>query len=258
MDIVSSLDRLADEFVDRPIDFVLEADLQARIYEMLRSELRSRGELYADWDPKWHGLELGGHPEHMQENVGKIKDKVEQKVETAGESPFSRVHTEVMIMEPFAGDRNEMLDLAVFEQTGRRPVIWNDGSKRFDAETIDTAIELKFVKNKAKFPCSLSFSEVENLDQHSLRDEIDLTSNSIQADVDELEYLASEYTTTDAYFVLYSNYDYLYRSTVASDSRRHRIYEKIGNAVCAELREQCDEISVQYVHPMGSEWIVRN
>jgi hypothetical protein len=99
---------------------------------------------------------------------------------------------------------------------------------------------------------------VENSSIDEIRDEISLDSNSIQADLDELEYLASEYTITDAYFILYSNYDYLYRSDVASDTRRHLVYEKIGDAVYAEIQAQCDNISVQYVHPMGSDWIVQN
>jgi len=49
MDYQRILDEIAEAFIERPLDFLLEQDLQTRVAEALRHELRNRDSLYADF-----------------------------------------------------------------------------------------------------------------------------------------------------------------------------------------------------------------
>jgi len=88
-------------------------------------------------------------------------------------------------------------------QPAENAIEWNDGSNRFDPEDFETAIELKYIKNKNYFP---THSGVDDLVESLKTD-----SNSIESDLEELAALPDH---TETFLVIFSNYNYLYQGPV--------------------------------------------
>jgi len=236
------LDEIAEAFIERPLDFLLEQDLQTRVAEALRHELRNRDSLYADF--------ADASLTYSSNNMANYKLPYPKEIQQTAEgieNPISRVHTEVAVQDHLtaADGWREQIDVVVFRNPLENAIEWNDGSNRFDPEDFEAAIELKYIKNKNYFP---THSGVDNLVESLKTD-----SNSIESDLEELAALPDH---TETFLVIFSNYNYLYQGPVLDTSQtRKKKYTRVGDAMCDWLRANAGDTHVLYAQPLHSEWI---
>ena len=231
-------EELAAEFVDSPLEYVAEFDVQTRYYERLRSELDARGELYAEvMRPNLAETTNGYERAYWQ--------SAEEKLRRAGR--FGRVHTEVSVTQ------GERIDLVVFGDRLERPIRWIDGSKRFDERDLDAAFELKLVKNQSYFPTHVPVASIESLFEKELRSELDVERNCLKPDFDELKRLPNH---VEAFSIIYSNENYLYTEPISPAKRDHRPeYARLGTVAREWISDRAGETNVLYAMPRGSQWL---
>jgi hypothetical protein len=242
MDYHRILDEIAEAFIERPLDFLLEQDLQTRVAEALRQELRNRDTLYADFAD----VSLTYSSDNMANYKLPYPQQIREKAEEI-KNPLSRVHTEVAVQDHLtaADGWREQIDVVVFRNQLENAIEWNDGSNRFDPEDFEAAIELKYIKNKNYFP---THSGIDDLTESLKTD-----SNSIASDLEELAALPEH---TETFLVIFSNYNYLYQGPVLDTSaNREQKYTRVGDAMCDWLRANVGDTHVLYAHPFYSEWI---
>ena len=246
------LTQIADQCTQSPIEFTVELDIQARLTETVRKKFREKNRLQARFaDDR---IEYTGQSANYKESyVDHFLTKVRQ-----AETPFSRVHTEVAPYEELIDDLDsrERIDVVVFSEQLEHPIRWRGGSQRHHWDDYDAAIEIKYVKNKNKFPAEISETEILDTSIASLRSQIDFTANSIGSDIAELERLPA---SVDRYLLLVSNHDYLYRGPIADlDHRRQQRYSRLADAAVAELQDRVEQTHILYVHPTGWQWLTGN
>lgn len=246
------LTRVAEQCTQSPIEFTVEFDIQARIVEALRDKLCEEGVLNADFVDE--RIEYTGQTQNYKEGyVNHFLDKV-----GSAEDPFSRVHTEVAPYEELIEDLDsrEHIDIVVFAKEMNYPIRWRGGSQRHHWDDYAAAIEVKYIKNKAKFPADVNDSEITGTSIEGLQSNLDFAENSIGPDIEELERLPD---LTDRYLVLVSNHDYLYRGEIEDlDNTRQQRYSRLGRAAIKEIQRRSDGTNVLYVHPTGWQWITGN
>jgi hypothetical protein len=236
------LEEISEMFKARPLDFLLEQDLQSRVAEVLRQELRCQNALYADFVDE----SLTYSSNNMANYKLRYPQEIQRKVQES-ETSLSRVHTEVAVQDHLtaADGWREQIDVVAFRNQLETPIEWNDGSKRFDPEDFEAAIELKYIKNKNYFP---THSEVDDLTKSLKTD-----SNSIESDLEELAALPQH---TETFLVIFSNYNYLYQGPVLDTSEtKKKKYTRIGDAMCDWLRANAEDTYVLYAQPFHSEWV---
>lgn len=241
---------LAKEFEQNPMDFVLERDLQARLYELLQKRLITEDKQAAKFTCSTR-LAIGDKtPDYKRDYVQEIEEDLRQR------DGISRVHTEIAFFQPMEERHGrEQFDVAILRDQIDRPFVWNDGSKRVDMDLVETAIELKYVKNKTGFPVDMTFDEVENNDIQTISDNINKDANDIRGDLDELTEVNDVYTT-DVCLVIASNYDYLHLSDTHDYLvRRNEVQDKVGDAVVQWIQNEYS-VPVLYTCPFTSEWII--
>lgn len=248
---INAVIQLAEEFKTNPMDFILERDLQARLYEILRESLEERGRSMAQFACS-NRLMIGDKTPDYKQGFG---DLIEAKLRD--QNQVSRVHTEVAFHQPLeAREGREQFDIAVLREQIDRPFAWNDGSKRADMDLVAAAIELKYIKNKKGFPVNLKFDDIEDADISSIAARLKKDANDIEEDLDELEEVNDVYTT-DVFILIASNYDYLHRSEKHDTSvRRNHINRKVGKAVVYWIQQNYS-VPVLYTSPFTTEWVNR-
>lgn len=247
-----ALTRVAEQCTQSPIEFTVELDIQARLVEILRQGLRDSSALSAQFSNK--RIEYTGQTQNYKEGyVDHFLSKV-----GSDNKPFSRVHTEVAPYEELIEDleSREHIDVVVFNEQMNNPIKWRGGSQRHHWDDYEAAIEVKYIKNKAKFPADINDTEISEATIEELQTAIDLQENSIASDIEELERLPN---STEKYLMLVSNHDYLYRGTIADlDQRRQQRYTQLGSAAIKEMQSRAEETQILYVHPTGWQWISGN
>jgi len=202
------------------------------VAEALRHELRNRDSLYADFAD----ASLTYSSNNMANYKLPYPKEIQQTAERI-ENPISRVHTEVAVQDHLtaADGWREQIDVVVFRNQLENAIEWNDGSNRFDPEDFETAIELKYIKNKNYFP---THSGVDDLVESLKTD-----SNSIESDLEELAALPDH---TETFLVIFSNYNYLYQGPVldTSETRKKNTHELvmlcvIGSELIREIPMFC-------------------
>lgn len=237
------------EYVKSPIEFTVELDIQARLAELFRTELRQDGSLYAHFEN-----ERVNYTQQLPNYKESYADHLIQKVDAIDE-PFSRVHTEVT---PYAEliedvDRRERIDITVFSETLENPVNWRGGSQRHHWDDFEVAVEIKYVKNKSKIPASIDNTEILNASMEELRKSVDLDENGIRPDIEELARLPD---STDKYLVLVSNLDYLYLGNLDDlDTTKQKRYRRLGRAAIEEIQSLACDVNIVYAHPTGWQWL---
>ncbi|MCG1001861.1 MULTISPECIES: hypothetical protein [Halobacterium] len=231
---------VASEFVARPIDFTVEFEVQARLYEELRRRLADIDALRTN----------GKHPSLTHTSDGYKRaywTTIESKWRES--DALTRVHPELTVQE------NERIDLAVLGETVDA-VEWHDGSKRFSASDLDAAFEVKYVKNKPRFPTTAAASELAALSDDELRDALDVEENSLGPDFEELARLPDDVET---FLLLVSNKNYLYCPPVTEGERAHnRAYERLGRIAREWLTAtgEAADTAVLYATPRQYQWFV--
>lgn len=174
MDISDSISELVKQFVERPANYIVEAELAFELKYILNEKLES-ARLTGTHDA---GSARGNSPDHS--------DYADAIVST---ERIDRAHCEVSGMNFGLQTEQQRLDLVLF--TEEVSLFLKGGSKKFRVEDLDTAIEFKFIKN-AKY-----------LRSGSKRYDL------IAADIDRLDNLPS---SIDTYCLIFSNFDLARRS----------------------------------------------
>lgn len=230
---------VASEFVARPVDFTVEYEIQARHYERLRQRLADDGELEVVVD----------EPELTETSDGYKRaywQAAESKWRESG--GLTRVHPEMTVQ------KGERIDIGVLAQNTNR-VEWNNGSKRFDAGHLDAAFEVKYVKNKPRFPTTAGVNQLRDMDSAQLREVLDTAENGLIDDIRELGRLPDK---TETFLLLYSNKNYLYADPVAEIERKHEpVYERLGKIAqdWITVTARKNDTGVLYATPRHYEWL---
>lgn len=240
-----TIEEFADRVATNPHQYVTEIDVQVELVVHLNHVLD-------DTSAEFTGSLIGSSPGYKLAYMDAVEDAFDR---------FNRVHTEISLQQGTGDDDwRERLDVAVFKEELSHDIEWRRGSKRFHRDDIEAAIELKFVKNKPKFPTTTKIRNLQDRDisVSDLRDVVDLSANSIKKDIEELGRLDAE-----TYLFIFSNYNYLYQGNLADTERGDNVelYRRLGDAAEQELAELAEEnnVSLIYVHPLQdtAHWITR-
>lgn len=169
MNIPDAIDRLETRFVERPANYLVEAELAFDLKRILNEELE-RAPLKGTHDA---GSARGDFPDHSEYADAVLSTK-----------HIDRAHCEVSGSNFGLGSEQKKLDLVLFDEEVRLSL--ESGSKKFRAEDLVTAVEFKFIKN-AKY-----------LRKDSKR------YNLILDDVDRLSALPAH---VDTYCLVFGNFD---------------------------------------------------
>jgi hypothetical protein len=252
MEYQSVLTTVAEQFTQSPIEFTVEFDVQARLTEILRDRLRDDGMLYPEFANDQ--IEYTGHTQNYKESY---VDHLLSKVGDTQKS-FSRVHTEVAPYSNLIEDleHRERIDIVVFSDQIEHPIRWKGGSQKQHWDDYDAAIEVKYIKNKAKFPADINDTEITDTPIEELQGTLDFEENSIGPDIEELERLPD---STESYLMIISNHDYLYRGPIPDlDENKQVRYSRLSDAVINEMQERAEDTQILYAHPTGWQWIKGN
>jgi len=96
---------------------------------------------------------------------------------------------------------------------------------------------------------SINGTDILNVSLSVLRDVINLDTNRIRSDIDELSRLPS---STDKHLALVLNLDYLYQGNIDDlDTKKQNRYRRLGPAAIEEIQAISGGINIMYAHPMG-------
>jgi len=233
--------QFGEEFLSQPIEYGTEADLRVRLYQLLSDQLEEDGQTSAEvTDPR-----LVGDTRSYKEAY---KRTVESKLGQRGS--IDRVRLDVSV------DKRRQYDIGCFSERIGSPIKWvRSGSKRFNERDLDAAFCLKFIKNKCYPPlrCSITDDSLLEMDSTELQSVFNAKENSIGSDIENLNSLPSDVT---AIFILVSNNNYLFAEPLSEAEQGEQKKQQAGLGVRQWFRAEADDISVLYVHPRGSRWIV--
>ncbi|MWG34546.1 hypothetical protein [Halomarina oriensis] len=144
MSIRLAIDDLDAEFQTTPLDFTVEAALQARLLTLLRrrmgESIRARG-----------GYDLGDVTGYKRKYLDRIAAPHEisnvQAEVNFGTSGVGNTSLDVAVLDPEASSEYAGLDCVPESDEPVLTVRLVDGSKYFPAGAIEHAIELKYIKN---------------------------------------------------------------------------------------------------------------
>lgn len=169
MDISDSICQLANRFVERPANYLVEAELAFELKHILNEQLEPANL-------------VGSH--NAGSSRGKFPDHSEYADAIVSTETIDRAHCEVSGTNFGLESEQKRFDLVLF--TEDVILTLERGSKKFRAENLDTAVEFKFIKN-AKY-----------LREDSKR------YNLICDDIDRLDNLP---THVNVYCLIFSNFD---------------------------------------------------
>lgn len=174
MDISDSIDQLERRFVERPANYLVEAELAFDLKHILNDQLPP-ARLTGSHDS---GGARGNIPDHSQYADAVISTP-----------DIDRAHCEVSGSNFGLGSQQMKLDLVLFDDEVNLSL--EGGSKKFRVEDLVTAVEFNFIKN-AKY-----------LRQESKR------YNLISDDIDRLDSLPAH---VDTFCLVFANFDLARRS----------------------------------------------
>ncbi|WP_265112061.1 hypothetical protein [Halosolutus halophilus] len=242
-------DELADWFLETALDVSMEADMQCRLIESLRTELQDADALYATFpDPT---LTTDG-------NYAVYKRPYIDRIAECGQNDgvLSRVHPEVNLSDP--DGPNEQIDVVVFDDELSHPVFWNGGSKRYDERDVAAAFELKFITNQNVLSNDFDNSTLRSASEAEMRrdsavEKLHTANRKLEHDLDRL----NDLPTDETYLVVFSHYNYLFQPTLLDkDSATLKKNRKIGWTVDTWLSNEAAAGSTEilYAHPGGKTW----
>ena len=245
------VETVADDFQENPINYVTERDFQVAMVEKLRAMLSPASATLTT-------TVLDGTSDTSFKRA--YWQQIQRQMSTQGQ--IDRVHTELSVQ------KNERLDVAVFQPELSHPIQWvSGGSKRFDERDLEFVCELKFVKNKTSFPTTSGHpvrelaanpSSAPRLCESVSSDTsiLDISENGIEKDIKELNRLSDVPTRI---MLLVSNNNYLYQNPTPAEKDDYRfgeLYHRLGKAARRWMAKTASEgVDILYVHPRGSLWL---
>lgn len=223
-----SLKELAIDFLRNPINFISEADLQARLVEILKKNFRNK-------NCEVNQTNLKNIPDSYKKEYYK---KIQQNLKK--EQSIGRVHTEVSF------EKNKRFDIIVFKpEIDEIHIKGSDlagGSKRFEEEDAEAAFELKFIKNKYYVPKEKNAKKID----------FDSNYNKIPEDLNSLKSLSK---VKKKFLVIFSNFNFFFENMTSRE-------KKDGNEEIIKRSEKArkelanggieNNIDVLYTHPKKS------
>jgi len=174
MDIAGSINQLERRFVERPANYLVEAELTFELKQILNDKLQP-------------ARLTGSHDSGSAR--GDISDHSEYADAIISTADIDRAHCEVSGTNFGLRNQQMKLDLVLFDEVVDLSL--EGGSKKFQVEDLATAVEFKFIKN-AKY-----------LREGSKR------YNLIADDIDRLDGLSAH---VDTYCLVFANFDLARRS----------------------------------------------
>lgn len=184
------IEKVGRKFQDNPISFLTESDLKLEIAYCLRKKEMSR--------PPRLSLE--------KKNFTKYKGKYLDRI--LNSSMRSHIHTEVNL-----GGRgnNYHIDVGIFREDVSGEI--DGGTKRFEANSLEHALEIKFIKNR------------DNVGIQYFDNEIEKFSSGLE-------------NSTIKYLIVFSN-----KNPLEKGKRSRR-----GKETLKTLREMMEEIGFEFYH----------
>ena len=174
MDISDSIDQLERYFVERPANYLVEAELAFELKQLLNDQLQP-ARLTGSHDSGGARRNIPDHSEYADAIIST--------------EDIDRAHCEVSGSNFGLGSQQMKLDLVLFDDEVNLSL--EGGSKKFRVEDLVTAVEFKFIKN-AKY-----------LREDSKR------YNLISDDIDRLDSLPAH---VDTFCLVFANFDLTRRS----------------------------------------------
>lgn len=225
----TSLKKLAADFLRNPINFVAEADLQARLVEILKKNLRNK-----NCDIKQTNLKNDIPDSYKKEYYRKIQQNLKK------EQSIGRVHTEVSF------EKNKRFDIIVFkpkiDEIRIRGPDLAGGSKRFEEEDAEAAFELKFIKNKYYVP----------KEENAKKIDFDSNYNKIPKDLNSLKSLSK---VKKKFLVIFSNFNFFFENMTSKEKKggNEEIIKRSEKARKKLANEGLENnIDILYTHPKKS------
>lgn len=220
----NSLKKLGEEFLENPVNFVAEADLQARLVEILKNRIETK--TCTIENPTIENIPNSYKKEYYEEIQNKLADN----------QSIGRVHTEVSVQ------KGKRFDVAVFKPEInkihlRRPDLAG-GSKRFDEHDLEAAFELKFIKNRYYVSKSKNGGE-----------KFDRNYNKIPSDLEDLGSLRE---VEEKFLAIFSNFNFFFKEPTMKEKRvgKKKIIERSMGARKKLTRKALEyNVDVLYTYP---------
>ena len=225
-------ERIGDQFIKNPGDFVTETDLQVQLASLLREAL--------------------GRPPDANSPLFKVDSgsTFKQSYIDAVEDGYNHegidlVHTEVSL------EKGERIDIGVFDSP-QPTVRWENGSKKFNADDFAALFELKFVKNRKKPPTTTGFKPYQERNnsygQGTLNSAINWEDIGVKADI---EALGKRTSVPYRAVLVFSNFNYYYHQPTKQEVDHAPLYEDLGNAAQSMMQKVGNDmgVNVLYVAP---------
>lgn len=255
--VEAGLDELATTFEQESVDFFLESDLQARLYEVIRRRLRDRGELRYPARSPWEKLlQTVESPHGSGQYDGWYEEQANTNAKVSTNCRLTRVHTETWVKGwEYVDEDDNKLDIAVFDYPPYRPIQMIKGRKQVENEAIGAAIELKYLRTETSFPPLQSSIDPQTTSLSDLASSINLDYKGIGQDLERLNDFSEGYQR-QSYFVFATHYDPLCRGAHSSSYLSNVDDKKrIGEAMIEEIEASHPYVNVLYLYPDGSEWL---
>jgi len=156
--VTDSISELSERFIENPLDFTVEASLVAELQRIMRGRV---DEEMISVEAKYNGFEKKG----FNKNFTKYKEGYLEEI--CNQDEIHKVQIEVNIGKP---SENKLVDLAVLKKNCDNEncdIKLVKGTKYFDSEIIEHAVEMKFIKNKNVPPtgiCDFFENDLDKLD----------------------------------------------------------------------------------------------
>jgi len=221
-----SIKELGEKFKHNPLEFTVETSLVAELQSILSEKCNC--EKISVEDAKFKNFK----DDRYKEDYTDYKEEYLKRI--CDQDEISKVQIEVNIGEK---GKNRLLDLAVLSEQTEIYLI--NGTKYFKKESIEHAVELKFVKNKNIAPTTL-----EKLNENN--DSLD-ENNFLEGDLKKLKELDK---ADSRHLVIFSNKN-IFQKEVDGGSKEEvndeRFTERALDRIDA-LVKYCDDKDIKVYH----------
>ena len=224
--VKESIKKLGEKFKHNPLDFTVETSIVAELQEIMKRKIESEEiEIKARYD------DFNKNSEHEADYTN-YKERYLKRI--CNQDEISKVQIEVNIGKK---GKNRLLDLAVLNDDTKIYLI--NGTKYFDKESIEHAVEVKFVKNKNIAPTTL-----EELNENN--DSLD-ENNFLEGDLKKMKELDK---AISKHLVIFSNKN-IFQKEVDGESKdgvNHERFTKEAHRRIDALVDYCDDENIDVYH----------
>ena len=212
VEVEEALEELGNEFNTTPFNFLVESSIQYRLRDILSDEYNSTS----------IDVETKDVTDYKSDYIEAFKDR----------DSIDRVQTEVNLGK--GGDHNDYLvDICIFREGKELNATIKNGSKYFNQDQIQTAIEIKYVKNDNMLGsiwkddnAPENFEELKNIRENSS------DSKQFFKDITKLSQLDAE----NKILIVFSNKNILQQPSKSEDWQEEGVDDKNSGDAIKKLR----------------------